>query len=79
MMNKKGKWEWDYYAQIIVDEYKEIILSYYITQNPTDHFELIPSIEQLENNLRGIYEEMPHNFQFRADNGYSTDEKYYIS
>ena len=52
MMNKKGKWEWDYYAQIIVDEYKEIILSSYITQNPTDHFELIPSIEQLENNLR---------------------------
>ena len=22
MMNKKGKWEWDYNAQIIVDEYK---------------------------------------------------------
>lgn len=45
MKNKKGKWEWDYNAQIIVDEYKGIILSSYITQNPTDHFELIPSIE----------------------------------
>ena len=74
MKNKKGKWEWDYNAQIIVDEYKGIILSSYITQNPTDHFELIPSIDQLENNLNGIYEEMPTNFQLSADNGYSTDE-----
>lgn len=75
MMNKKGKWEWDYNAQIIVDEYKGIILSSYITQNPTDHFELIPSIEQLKNNLTRIYDELPPpNFQFSADNGYSTDE-----
>ena len=56
MLNKKGKWEWDYNAQIIVDEYKGIILSSYVTQNPTDHFELIPSIEQLESNLEGIYD-----------------------
>ena len=74
MKNKKGKWEWDYNAQIIVDEYKGIILSSYVTQNPTDHFELIPSIEQLESNLDGIYDEMPSNFQFSADNGYSTDQ-----
>ena len=74
MKNKKGKWEWDYNAQIIVDEYKGIILSSYITQNPTDHFELIPSIEQLESNLIEIYDELPSNFQFSADNGYSTDE-----
>ena len=74
MKNKKGKWEWDYNAQIIVDEYKGIILSSYITQNPTDHFELIPSIEQLESNLSKIYDELPSNFQFSADNGYSTDE-----
>ena len=74
MKNKKGKWEWDYNAQIIVDEYKGIILTSYVTQNPTDHFELIPSIEQLESNLEGIYDEMPSNFQFSADNGYSTDK-----
>ena len=73
-MNKKGKWEWDYNVQTIVDEYKIIILSSYITQNPTDHFELIPSIEQLKTNLDGIYEELPSNFQFSPDNGYSTDE-----
>ena len=74
MMNIKCKGEWDYNAQIIVDEYKGIILSSYITQNPTDYFELIPSIEQLESNLEGIYDEMPSNFQFSAYNGYSTDE-----
>ena len=62
------------HAQIIEDEYKGIILTSYVTQNPTDHFELIPSIEQLESNLKGIYDEMPSNFQFSADNGYSTDE-----
>ena len=49
-----------------MDELKGIILSSYITQNPTDHFELIPSIEQLESNLKGIYDEMPSNFQFSA-------------
>ena len=27
-----------------------------------DHFELIPSIEQLENNLTRIYDELPSNF-----------------
>ena len=62
MKNKKGKWEWYYNLQIIVDEYKGIILSSYISQNPTDHFELIPSIEQLENNLTGIYDELHFNF-----------------
>lgn len=66
MMNKKGKWEWDYNAQIIVDEYKGIILSSYITQNPTDHFELIPPIEQLKNNLTRIYDELPPQFPIQC-------------
>lgn len=35
MLNKKGKWEWDYNAQIVVDEYKGIILTSHLTQNPT--------------------------------------------
>ena len=30
----------------------------YITQNPTDHFELIHSMEQLEFNSTEIYNEM---------------------
>lgn len=57
-----------------MDEYKGIIFSSYITQNPTDHFELIPSIKQLESNLSEIYDELPSNFQSSPDNGYSTDE-----
>ena len=48
--------EWDYNAQIIVVEYKGIILSSYVTQNSADHFELIQSIEQLKSNLDGIYD-----------------------
>ena len=55
MLNKKGKYKWDYNAKIVVDEYKGIILISYLTQNLTDHFELIPSIKQLETNLKGIY------------------------
>ena len=31
-------------------------------------------IEQLENNSSKIYEEIPSDFQFSTDNGYSTDE-----
>ena len=32
-----------------------------------------------KNNLTRIYNELPSNFQFSADNGYSTDEKHNIS
>lgn len=73
MINKKGKWEYDYNGQIAVDQHKGIILASHITNNPTDHNELIPLMEQIENNLNGIYDELPSNFQVSADNGYSTD------
>lgn len=42
MKNKKGIWEYDYNGQIAVDEYKGIILASYVTNNPTDRYELIP-------------------------------------
>ena len=74
MLNKKGKWEYDYNGQIAVDDYKGIILASYITNNPTDYKELIPLINQVESNLSTIYDETPSNFQISADNGYSTDE-----
>ena len=51
-----------------------IILSSYVTQNLTDHFELIPPIEELKSNLEEIYDELHSNFQFNTDNRYSTDE-----
>lgn len=47
MKNKKGNWEYDYNGQIAVDECKGIILASYVTNNPTDHYELIPLIEQV--------------------------------
>ena len=74
MVNKKGKWEYDYNGQIAVDSHKGIIVASYITNNPTDHYELIPLMEQVQSNLAGIYDEMPVNYQVSADNGYSTDE-----
>ena len=73
MKNKKGKWEFDYNGQIAVDDYKGIILASYITNNPTDYYELIPLMEQVQSNLSEIYDETPVNYQVRADNGYSTD------
>lgn len=73
MKNKKWKWEFDYNGQIAVDDYKGIILASYITNNPTDYYELIPLMEQVQSNLSEIYDETPVNYQVSADNGYSTD------
>ena len=73
MKNKKGRWEFYYNAQIAVDEHKGIIIASHITNNPSDHHELIPEIEQVKSNLSEIYNEIPSNFQVSADNGYSTD------
>ena len=74
MINKKGKWEYDYNGQIAVDSHKGIIVASYITNNPTDHHELVPLMEQVQSNLTEIYDEIPVNYQVSADNGYSTDE-----
>ena len=74
MINKKGKWEYDYNGQIAVDAHKGIILASYITNNPTDHYELIPLMEQVQSNLTSIGAEIPVDCQVSADNGYSTDE-----
>lgn len=73
MKNKKWKWEFDYNGQIAVDDYKGIILASYITDNPTDYYELILLMEQVQSNLSEIYDETPVNYQVSADNGYSTD------
>ena len=47
MVNKKGKWEYDYNGQIAVGSHKGIIITLYITNNHTDHYELIPLIKQV--------------------------------
>ena len=73
MKNKKGKWEYDYNGQIAVDEHKGIILASYITNNPTDHYELIPLMEQVKSNLSKIGYEIPVNLQVSA--GYISSRK----
>ncbi|KZX14489.1 transposase DDE domain protein [Methanobrevibacter cuticularis] len=69
-MNKKNQLEFDYNLQIGVDDYKGIVLSIGVSNNPTDFNELIPQIIQIEENIGDLTE----NTQISADNGYSTDE-----
>ncbi len=54
MKNKKRRWEFDYNAQIAVDEHKGIIIASHVTNNPSDHHELIPAIEQKIKSKRNI-------------------------
>jgi hypothetical protein len=50
MKNKKGKFELSYNIQNFVDCDSGFILHSSLTQNPTDHYQLIPQIENLEQN-----------------------------
>jgi transposase len=70
MKNKKHQWELSYNMQIAVDHDHGIILASSITQDPTDHYQLIPQIEQIEQNLG----QLPDDLCLSADNGYSTQE-----
>lgn len=70
MLNKKKQWEFDYNLQIGVDDYKGIILSVGLSNNPTDINELIPQIEMIKENLG----ELKDNTKILADNGYSSNE-----
>jgi len=47
MKNKKNKTEFSYNSQISVDHKSGIILASSITQDPTDHYQLIPQIEKI--------------------------------
>ncbi|MCC7561965.1 MAG: IS1182 family transposase [Methanobrevibacter arboriphilus] len=69
MLNKKNQWEFDYNLQLSADDYKGILLSVGISNNPTDFNQLIPTLEQIKENIG----EIPENTQISADNGYSTD------
>jgi transposase len=70
MKNKKHQWELSYNMQIAVDHDHGIILASSITQDPTDHYQLIPQIEQIKLNIGPLPDDMP----LSADNGYSTQE-----
>jgi transposase len=72
MMNKI---EFSYNSQISVDHKSGIILSNSVTQDPTDHNQLIPTIEKIIETIGPL----PKDTSLSADNGYYTLENLYIS
>jgi transposase len=68
MMNKKNLMELSYNMQIAVDYDSGIILSNTVTQDPTDHYQLIP---QIENTIETLGQ-LPDDTAISADNGYFT-------
>lgn len=68
MENKKNLMEFSYNMQIAVDYDSGIILASTITQDPTDHYQLIPQIEQIKETIGPL----PADVKISADNGYFT-------
>jgi hypothetical protein len=68
MMNKKNRMELSYNLQIAVDYDSGIILANTVTQDPTDHYQLIPQIEQTIETIGPL----PDDTAISADNGYFT-------
>lgn len=69
MLNKQNRWELGYNLNVATDSEKGIIISAGLSQNPSDHHELIPQIEGVEE----IFGPLPENTKVLADNGYLTD------
>jgi transposase len=70
MKNKKGHWEFAYNFQIAIDHETGIILASNVNQDPTDHYQLEPQIEQIIETLGTI----PEHTKFSGDNGYYTED-----
>ena len=70
MKNKKGKTELSYNIQNFVDCGSGIILQSFVTQDPTDHYQLIPQIEKLKQNPNFNIE----NSKILLDTGYNTQK-----
>jgi hypothetical protein len=68
MMNKKNKIEFSYNSQIAVDYKSGIILSNSVTQDPTDHNQLIPTIEKIIETIEPLHKDT----SFLIDNGHYT-------
>ena len=68
MINKKNRIELSYNMQIAVDYNSGIILANSVTQDPTDHHQLIPQIEQTIDTIGPLLD----NTAISADNGYFT-------
>ena len=70
MKNKKNKIELSYNSQISVDHKSGIILTNSVTQQPTDHHQLIPQIEKIIEPIGPL----PDQTCISADNGYFTQD-----
>ena len=68
MTNKKNRMELSYNMQIAVDYDSGIILENTVTQDPTDHYQLIPQIEHTIETVGRL----PDDTAISADNGYFT-------
>ncbi len=68
MMNKKNRMELSYNMQLAVDYNSGIILANTVTQDPTDHHQLIP---QIEHTIQTVGQ-LPDDTAISADNGYFT-------
>jgi len=68
MKNKKNRMEFSYNMQIAVDYDSGIILASTVTTDPTDHYQLIPQIEQINDTIGYL----PVDVKISADNGYFT-------
>lgn len=66
--NKKNRMEFSYNMQIAVDHDSGITLASTITQDPTDHHQLIPQIEQINKTIGPLTSYT----KISADNGYYT-------
>jgi len=72
MKNKKGHTELSYNYQATVDGDSSIIVAGVVSQDPTDHKQLQPMIEQVEENI----DPLPEDTIIPADNGYFSEGKY---
>jgi len=68
--NKKNRWEFSYNLQLAVDHDSGIIVASTVTQDPTDHYQLIPQIEQIVETLGPL----PDDAKISGDNGYFTED-----
>ena len=65
MLNKKGKIELSYNAQLTVDK-NGLIVANDVIQEPDDRNQLVPNVNQVEEN----FDELPEDMKITADGGY---------
>lgn len=69
-LNKKHQYEFGYNIQNIVDQENQMVLNTLATNNPTDHHDLIPLLNEVEE----IYGPIPPKTEISMDYGYFTNE-----